>query len=65
MWKIRKNMKTIVLGLGKSPCTKKKLSEESAIAIVMQRCYTVHKNGKNEKNYYYCKECDAFHTTSL
>ena len=58
-------MKTIVLGMGKTPCRKKKLSEQSAIAIVMKRCYTVRKNGKNEKNYYYCKECDAFHVTSL
>ena len=57
-------MKIIVLGTGKSPCRKRKLSEQDAIALVMKR-WSIPKKGKNEKNYYYCRECDSFHTTSL
>ena len=57
-------MRYLVLGTTDKVCQKKKLTEEDALVIIMKR-WAKPKKGKGEKNYYYCKQCDAFHTTSL
>lgn len=60
----KKPVKAIVLGTNVKVCTKKKLTLDQAEVLVMKR-WANPQEGKNEKNYYYCNPCDAFHTTSL
>lgn len=60
----KRPIKAIVLGTNVNVCTKKSLTLEQAQALIMER-WANPKKGKNEKNYYYCKEHDSFHTTSL
>lgn len=61
----KRPIRAVVLGADtRDICVKKKLSFEQAEILIIKRWVNPQK-GKNEKNIYYCKDCDAFHTTSL
>ena len=60
----KRPIRAVVLGMSEKVCIKKKLTFDQAEELVMKR-WANPQEGRNEKNHYYCKECDAFHTTSL
>lgn len=46
-------------------CKKRKLDKVGALMVIMKSQKQTQKNfNRNEKRYYFCKECNAYHTTS-
>ena len=46
------------------PCGKFCLSETKAKAVVLYAAYDRHNTRRQERSYYFCAGCKAWHTTS-
>lgn len=48
----------------RAPCGKLCFSEMEAKCIVLAATYYRHQQQRQERNYYFCRSCKAWHTTS-